>query len=136
MRKTFSAAHAIANARAYSRHLEKFSHTCAGWIGTSGAFLIAIILIVLWLISGVFFAYSNSWQTSFTSFTSVITFLMLFLMQRSDNKKYLAIQVKLNELIASKRGASNSLINIEEASEQDIKNIYNTHRELIQRSME
>lgn len=117
----------------HARHIEKFSHGFAKWAGTSRAFVMAIILTLIWLLSGIFFAYSTNWEASFNSFTSIIMFLMLFVMQRANNKEALAIQVKLNELISTQKTANNSLINIEESTEQDIKDIQEYHRRVSQK---
>jgi low affinity Fe/Cu permease len=88
--------------------------------GSSGAFILAIMAILIWLATGPIFHYSDTWQLVINTGTTIITFLMVFLIQRSQNKESLAVQVKLNELIASSELASNRLINVEDLTEDEI----------------
>jgi low affinity Fe/Cu permease len=105
---------------AFNRQLEKFSVAVTNWAGSSWAFAFAACSIVLWALSGPFFNFSETWQLVVNTSTTIVTFLMVFLIQRSQNKESLAVQVKLNELLASQKGASNRLINVEDMSEEDI----------------
>jgi len=89
--------------------------------GGSAAFMLAISTILLWLISGPFFHYSDTWQLVINTGTTIITFLMVFLIQRSQNKDSKAVHLKLNELLASHAQASNRLVCIEDLSEEEIK---------------
>jgi low affinity Fe/Cu permease len=98
----------------FNRALEQFAYKTTIWTGSSWAFLIATGLTLLWVISGPIFGFSDTWQLVMNTISSIVTFLMVFLIQRSQNKDSLAIQVKLNELIAATKGASNRLIDIEE----------------------
>ena len=88
--------------------------------GRASTFVIALTVVVVWAVSGPFFGYSDTWQLVINTGTTIVTFLMVFLIQRSQNKDALAIQVKLNELLASQEGASNQLINVEDWREDDI----------------
>jgi low affinity Fe/Cu permease len=96
----------------------------AGWssraAGSSTAFILASLTIAAWLLSGPFFHYSDTWQLVINTSTTIVTFLMVFLIQRSQNKESSAIQLKLNELIAAVQGASNHLISVEDRSEEEI----------------
>ena len=83
--------------------------------------------IVIWLICGPLFRYSDTWQLAINTSTTIITFIMVFLLQRAHNKESLALQVKLNELIASQKGASNRMINIEHLTEAEIVEIHNLY---------
>ncbi len=89
--------------------------------GSTTAFVIAAFLIIVWVICGPFFNYSNSWQQTINIGTLVVTFLMVFLIQRAQNKESLAVQIKLNEIIAAVSGASNRLIDVENLSEKDLE---------------
>src|SRR5262249_83430 len=96
-------------------------------------FLAAAGLTVLWLASGPLFQFSDTWQLVMNTATSIITFLMVFLLQRSHNKESLAIHLKLNELLAAKRGASNRLINVEDLSEEEVRELHRRYQRLAER---
>ena len=96
--------------------------------------MIALLLTVAWVVSGPFFEYSNAWQLVMNTISSIVTFLMVFLLQRSQNKEALAMQVKLNELLAAVKGASNRLINIEDLSEDEVRDLHDRYQKLIERS--
>src|SRR5206468_10359378 len=103
------------------------------WTGSTTGFLFAAGTIVVWLITGPLFHFSDTWQLVINTGTTIITFLMVFLIQRSQNKDALAIQLKLNELLASQRGASNRLINLEDWSEEDIVALHRRFEKLEKR---
>ena len=88
--------------------------------GSTGAFIIAATLIIVWLVTGPIFNFSDTWQLVINTGTTIITFLMVFLIQRAGNKDSLAIQLKLNELVAAHKGASNRLVNVEDLSEKEM----------------
>lgn len=96
-----------------NRLFDKFSSFISHFVGSSTAFALACSLILIWLVTGPIFHYSDTWQLIINTGTTIITFLMVFLIQRSQNKDSVALQLKLNELIAATKGASNSLIDIE-----------------------
>ncbi|HEY1328793.1 MAG TPA: low affinity iron permease family protein [Casimicrobiaceae bacterium] len=100
--------------------LERFSGTVTFWTGTSLAFALACAVIVAWLVSGPFFGYSDTWQLVINTGTTIVTFLMVFLIQRTQNKDSLALHLKLNELVAAMQGASNRLIDVEDLSEEEL----------------
>ncbi|HSZ71612.1 MAG TPA: low affinity iron permease family protein [Cytophagaceae bacterium] len=100
---------------------EKFSSYVAEATGNRYAFISAISLVILWLCSGPFFHYSETWQLIINTGTTIITFLMVFVIQKAQNKESLSIQLKLNELLASNEIASNRLVCVEELSEEDMK---------------
>jgi low affinity Fe/Cu permease len=101
--------------------LEKFSTVVTGAAGSSSAFLVAVLLIVGWLITGPFFDYSDTWQLVVNTGTTIITFLMVFLIQRSQNKESIAIHLKLNELVAAHSKASNRLVSVEDLTEEELR---------------
>jgi low affinity Fe/Cu permease len=83
-------------------------------------------VILIWLITGPMFHFSDTWQLVINTTSSIVTFLMVFLIQRAQNKDALAVQLKLNEIVAALEGASNRLISVEDLSEQDLK-VLNIH---------
>jgi len=113
--------------------LEKFSRVVTQWSGTSWAFALALAVVIVWAITGPVFHYSDTWQLVINTGTTIVTFLMVFLIQRTQNKDSLAIQVKLNELLASQEGASNRLINLEDWSEDDIIALHQRFAKLSER---
>jgi low affinity Fe/Cu permease len=99
---------------------EKMATNITCWTGSSAAFGIAFTVIVVWGISGPVFKYSDTWQLVINTGTTIITFLMVFLIQKSQNKDSKAIQLKLNELIAASRHASNRMVDIEDLTEAEL----------------
>ena len=110
--------------------LERFSTRVSKWTGGSTAFAIACGTIVVWMLSGPIFGYSDSWQLVINTGTTIVTFLMVFLIQRAQNKDSLAFQLKLNELVAAIEGASNRLIDVEDLSEEELALLHKHYREL------
>jgi len=101
--------------------LERFSAAVTSAAGSTPAFLIALALVIVWAVTGPLFNYSEEWQLVINTGTTIITFLMVFLIQKSQNKDSLAIQLKLNELVASHEFASNRLVNVENMTEDELK---------------
>src|SRR5690348_1510366 len=97
---------------------ERLAHWTTTWVGSSWAFLTAAVMTLLWLVSGPIFHFSDTWQLVMNTISSIVTFLMVFLLQRSQNKDALAMQIKLNEMLGALRGASNLLINVEDLPEE------------------
>ena len=114
--------------------LERFSAAMTTATGSSWAFLLAVITIVVWAVTGPMFGFSNTWQLVINTGTTIVTFLMVFLIQRSQNKDSLAIQLKLNELVAAVRGASNRLINAEALTEEELKVLHDHYCKLVELS--
>ena len=117
---------------AVSRALEKFSYQATRATGTSTAFMLAVVVILVWLVSGPIFRYSDTWQLVINTGTTIITFLMVFLIQRAQNKDAVAIHLKLNEIVAALEGASNRLIDVEDLSEAEIDALRKYYRRLIE----
>ena len=115
-----------------SELLEKFSHQATQATGTSVAFVLALMTIVVWAITGPLFKYSDTWQLVINTGTTVVTFLMVFLIQRAQNKDALAIHLKLNEIVAAMEGASNRLIDVEDLSEPEIDALRKYYKRLIE----
>jgi low affinity Fe/Cu permease len=110
--------------------LEQFAHRVTQWTGSSRAFALAVGVIVLWGCSGPIFGFSDTWQLVINTGTTIVTFLMVFLIQRAQNKDALAVHLKLNEIVAALEGASNRLINIEDLAEEDVQTLHRHYRAL------
>jgi low affinity Fe/Cu permease len=109
---------------------EKFSAKVNNAAGSTSAFILSLSVVIIWLICGPVFHYSQHWQLIINTGTSIVTFLMVFLIQKSQNKDSLAIQLKLNELVASHEFASNRLVNIEDMTEEELKVIQKYYSKL------
>lgn len=109
---------------------ERFANAVTQMTGTSVAFGVAVILILAWAITGPFFHFSETWQLVINTGTTIVTFLMVFLIQKSQNKESKAVQLKLNELIASVKGASNRLVNIEDLDERELDQLHKLYIKL------
>lgn len=99
---------------------ERFASRATQATGSSTAFLLALLTVIIWIITGPIFGYSDTWQLVINTGTTIITFLMVFLIQKSQNKDSLAMQIKLNELIAANNKASNRLLNVEDLTEAEL----------------
>jgi low affinity Fe/Cu permease len=111
--------------------LEQLSFKATRATGTSSAFILAVIVIVVWVITGPLFQFSDTWQLVINTGTTIVTFLMVFLIQRTQNKDAQAIHLKLNEIVAAIEGASNRLIDVEDLTEEEITTLHNHYRELV-----
>lgn len=103
-----------------SSAFEKFASKVSKAAGSTPAFIGALFLVIAWAASGPIFDYSETWQLLINTGTTIITFLMVFLIQKAQNKDSLAIQLKLNELVASNDLSSNSLVDIENMTEEEM----------------
>jgi low affinity Fe/Cu permease len=112
--------------------LERVSQLATQWAGSSRGFAAAAATVVLWALTGPVFHYSDTWQLVINTGTTVITFLMVFLIQRSQNKESRAVQLKLNELVAALQGASNRLLNAEELTEKELTTLRHHYEKLSQ----
>jgi low affinity Fe/Cu permease len=112
--------------------LEKFSRLATQATGTSAAFILALTVIIVWGITGPIFHFSDTWQLVINTSTTIVTFLMVFLIQRAQNKDALAIHLKLNELVAAVEGSSNRLIDVEDLTEAEIKVLHEHYRKLVE----
>ncbi len=111
---------------------ENLASAATHWTGSSQAFGLAAAVIVFWGILGPIFSYSDTWQLVINTGTTIVTFLMVFLIQRAQNKDSRAIHLKLNEIVAATEGASNRLINAEEMSEHELRTISEHYKKLIE----
>lgn len=107
----------------FSKFFNKLSTQVTKLAGRPGATVLAFALILVWAITGPFFNYSDTWQLFINTGTTIITFLMVFIIQQSQNKDTMALQLKLNELIACHERASNRLIDIEDLTEEELETL-------------
>ena len=114
-----------------SQILERFSQKATQATGTSTAFILALSVIVVWALTGPLFKFSDTWQLVINTGTTIVTFLMVFLIQRAQNKDELAIHLKLNEIVAALEGASNRLIDVEDLTEEEIKTLHKHYQKLV-----
>lgn len=103
---------------------ERFSSKVSQVTGSPGAFIIAMLTIIVWGVTGPVFHYSDTWQLVINTGTTIITFLMVFVIQKSQNKDSKSVQLKLNELIAANKLASNRLIVVEDLSETELDTLH------------
>ncbi len=92
------------------------------------AFLLALLVVVVWLVSGPMFDYSDTWQLVINTGTTIVTFLMVFLIQNTQNRDTLAIQLKLSELVLAMKGASNKFAAIEDLTDQELERLHQESR--------
>src|SRR4051812_17857929 len=123
---------AIRMAHPINRQLERISEKATKYAGSSWAFSAAATVIIVWVLTGPAFRYSDTWQLVINTGTTIVTFLMVFLIQRAQNKENQAVQLKLNELVAALKGASNRLIDLEEWTEEELVNLHKHYRLLAQ----
>lgn len=109
---------------------ERASQAVSEFTGTTLAFILAMTIVLGWLITGPIFNYSNTWQLVINTATTIVTFLMVFLIQRMQNKDSRAIHLKLNELVASLEGPSNRLIDVENMTENELAILSKFYRRL------
>ncbi len=114
----------------FSRFAKKASY----YAGLSPSFILAILFILIWVCTGPFFGFSDTWQLVINTSTTIITFLMVFLIQNAQNRDSAAVQLKLDELIRSSAGAHNSLMDLEELESQELEKIRKKFEEVASRA--
>jgi len=110
--------------------LDRFARRGASFAGHPMAFAAAVLLILVWLVSGPIFGFSNTWQLVINTATTIVTFLMVFVIQNTQNRDGEAVQIKLDELIRALEGAHNSLLDLEELSEHELATFRKKYLEL------
>src|SRR5437870_2655282 len=111
--------------KANKSFFDRFSAQVTRFAGRPVTFISALCIVIIWGISGPIFGFSDTWQLVINTGTTIITFLMVFVIQQSQNKDTIAIHLKLNELIASNRKASNRLIDVEDLTEKELQTLKN-----------
>jgi low affinity Fe/Cu permease len=109
---------------------ERAARAISQFTGSTTAFLTAVLVVLAWAATGPFFHYSETWQLVINTSTTIVTFLMVFLIQRTQNKDSLAVQLKLNEIVAALQGASNRLVNVEDLSEAELSTLHRHYQAL------
>ena len=112
--------------------LEQSARMITVWTGSSAAFACAVAVVLFWAVLGPVFAFSDTWQLVINTGTTIVTFLMVFLIQRSQNKDSQALHLKLNEIVAAMHGASNRLINIEDLTEAEVSTLHRHYEKLVE----
>lgn len=112
---------------------DAFARLVTHWTGTSQAFFVAIAIIVVWVITGPFFHFSDTWQLVINTGTTIVTFLMVFVIQQAQNREMLAVHIKLNEIVASMKGASNRVLNIEESTDEQVEKYRHLYESLLRK---
>ena len=115
----------------FGRWFEEFSAKAIRWTGSPWAFGVAAAVILVWLASGPFFHFSDTWQLVINTGTTIVTFLMVFLIQHAQNKDTQAMELKLNELVAAMEGASNRLIDVEALTSEELETLHRHYRRLV-----
>ena len=112
--------------------LEQSARMITAWTGSSAAFACAAAIVLFWAVLGPVFGFSDTWQLVINTGTTIVTFLMVFLIQRSQNKDSQALHLKLNEIVAAMHGASNRLINIEDLTEAEVSTLHRHYEKLVE----
>jgi len=102
----------------------KFAQVVSRIVGTSWVFFVAVAVVLVWAVTGPMFHYSDTWQLVINTGTTIITFLMVFLIQNTQNRDAKAIHLKLDELIRGVKGARTGLVNLEELSDEDLEKLH------------
>src|SRR6266849_6747701 len=111
-----------------SQILEQFSLKATKATGTSMAFLLALSVIIVWGVTGPLFHYSDTWQLVINTSTTIVTFLMVFLIQNTQNRDMMAVQLKLSELVLAMKGAENEFAAIEDLSDEELQELHDDCR--------
>ena len=113
---------------------DRFASSVTRWAGSPTAFCVALLTVLVWAAMGPIYHFSENWQLVINTGTTIVTFLMVFLIQQSQNKDSVAIHLKLNELLAANRHASNRMIGIEALEEQDLREVADFYARLSERA--
>ncbi|WP_345782410.1 low affinity iron permease family protein [Lysobacter stagni] len=106
------------------------------WTGRASCFGLAVLVVVVWLVTGPLFGFSDTWQLVINTGTTIITFLMVFLIQNTQNRDTEAIQIKLDELIRTTHRAQNALLDLEELDQEELDRMRMRYEELARRARE
>lgn len=112
----------------WAQKFSRFAHSVSLWTGHPIAFLLALAVVIAWIVTGPMFNYSDTWQLVINTGTTIATFLMVFLIQNTQNRDTLAIQLKLSELVLAMKGAENKFAAIEDLSDQELEQLHNDCR--------
>ncbi len=113
-------------------HFSHFAHATSLWTGHPAAFLAAVAIVLVWVVTGPIFNYSDTWQLVINTGTTIVTFLMVFLIQNTQNRDTLAIQLKLSELVLAMKGAENKFAAIEDLTDEELEKLHDDCRQRAQ----
>jgi low affinity Fe/Cu permease len=111
----------VRSGKGINQVVELFSVKASRYAGSTWAFAVAVGIVVVWALTGPLFGFSSTWQLFINTSTTIVTFLMVFLIQRAQNKDIQAVHIKLNELVAALNGASNRVVDVEDLSEEELR---------------
>src|SRR5215471_18604018 len=106
----------------------QFAHATSMWTGHPLAFLLAVAVVIVWAATGPLFGYSDTWQLVINTGTTIVTFLMVFLIQNTQNRDTMAIQLKLSELVLAMKGAENKFAAVEDLSDEELQTLHDDCR--------
>ena len=121
---------------AHRRWFTRFANAASRFAGSPLSFALALSVVLVWIVTGPLFGFSDTWQLVINTGTTIVTFLMVFLIQNSQNHDARALQVKLDELIRATRGAHNSLLDLEELEEHELQRFQARYEALARRARE
>ena len=113
---------------ALTEQFSRFAHATSVWTGNPWTFLLAVAVVIVWVVTGPLFNYSDTWQLVINTGTTIVTFLMVFLIQNTQNRDTLAIQLKLSELVLAMKGAENKFAAIEDLSDEELQALHDECR--------
>ena len=122
----------MANRRWFTR----FANAASRFAGSPLSFVLALLVVLAWIVTGPLFGFSDTWQLVINTGTTIVTFLMVFLIQNSQNRDARALQIKLDELIRATKGAHNSLLDLEELEERELQTFQDRYEALARRARE
>jgi low affinity Fe/Cu permease len=111
------------------------AHSAAHWAGKPVTFLVCVAVVLIWAASGPLFGYSDTWQLVINTSTTIVTFLMVFLIQNTQNRDTMAIQIKLAELIYNMKGAEDRLATAEDLSERELEELHTRYHTLAEQAL-
>ena len=120
MAKSVSSSGSRSERTSLAERFRRFAHTTSVAVGSAWAFSLALLVVVVWAFTGPLFGFSNTWQLVINTGTTIVTFLMVFLIQNTQNRDGRAMQLKLDELIKTSKRARNSLIDLEDMSDDEL----------------
>ncbi|HEY1309806.1 MAG TPA: low affinity iron permease family protein [Pseudolabrys sp.] len=116
-------------------YFAKFAQATAQWTGHPIAFLLALAVVVTWIVTGPVFNYSDTWQLVINTSTTIITFLMVFLIQNTQNRDIMAVQLKLSELVLAMKGAKNEFASIEDLNDKELQELHEDCRARVEMTL-
>jgi len=124
-----------AGSRSWSHVFSRMANATSHFAGKPQAFLTAVLVVLAWALTGPLFGYSDTWQLVINTSTTIVTFLMVFLIQHTQNRDTLALQLKLAELIIVMRGAENRVATIEDMDEEELERLHEVYRQRAEQTL-